>query len=75
MRRHAVRQIKCHLVDVAPAPSFGRIIALNNRVATSVKVFCGVTIGRIITAPDIAACAAETQMNPNIVGLQTLLAT
>src|SRR5262249_59024157 len=36
MRRHAVRQIKCHLVDVAPAPSFGRIIAFNNRVAKSV---------------------------------------
>jgi hypothetical protein len=43
-------------------------------MAGSVKVLCGVTIGRIITTPDMAACAAETQMNPDIVGLQALLA-
>src|SRR5262249_56786508 len=36
MRRHAARKTNCHLVEVAQAPSFGRIIALNNRVAKSV---------------------------------------
>jgi len=38
-------------------------------------VLCGVAIGRIITASDVAAHAAETQMNPDIVVLQTFLAT
>ena len=75
MRRHAVRYIKCHLVDVAPTPSFGRVVAFNKRVAGGVKVLCGVAIGRIITASDVAARTAETQMNPDIVALQTFLAT
>jgi len=44
-------------------------------VAGGVKVLCGVAIGRIITASDVAARAAETQMNPDIVVLQTFLAT
>jgi hypothetical protein len=43
-------------------------------MAGSVKVLRGVTIGRIITAPDMAARATETQVNPHTVGLQALLA-
>ena len=44
-------------------------------MAGGVKVLCGVAIGGIITASDVAARAAETQMNPDIVALQTFLAT
>jgi hypothetical protein len=65
----------CHLVDVAPTPSFGRAVSLNKRVAGDVKVLCGVAIGRIITESDVAVRAAETQMDPDIIALQTFLAT
>ena len=40
-----------NFVDVAPAPSFGRIIAFDNWVFGCVKVFCRVAIGGLITAP------------------------
>jgi len=57
------------------SPILRGVVALNKRVAGGVKVLCGVAIERIITASDVAARAAETQRNPDIVALQTFLAT
>ena len=48
---HAGRWIERHFVDVAPAPSFGRITAFDNWVFGCVKEFCRVAIGELITAP------------------------
>ena len=71
---HAIRQIECHFVKVAPAPSFGGIIAFDNWMSGSLKVFRRVAIGGIVTASHVAARTTQTQMNPFIAGLQALLA-
>ena len=39
-----------------------------------VKMFCGVLVFRTITAADVTAGEAETQMNPVVAHFQALLA-
>jgi hypothetical protein len=60
MRRLAVGQIERDLVNIAPAPAFGRIIALDDRVGGRVIMFGGVLVGRIVAAADMAAGAPTT---------------
>ena len=58
---HAGRWIERNFVDVAPAPSFGRIIAFDNWVFGCVKVFCRVAIGGASSPhPNMAACTTQT---------------
>src|ERR1700690_1704659 len=74
MRGFPVREIEQDFVDIAPAPSFRRIITLDDRVAGSVEMLGRVFVGRIVAAADMAAAAADAQMQPYTAALQALLA-
>ena len=51
-------EIERDLVDVAPAPTLRRVIALDDRMPGRMKMLGGVTMGGIVTATDMAAGAA-----------------
>ena len=74
LRRRAIAEIEDDLVDVAPAPAFRRIVALDDRMAGRVEVLGGVTVRRAVAAADVAAGPAEAQMHPRRTDLQALLA-
>src|ERR1700682_3182929 len=74
MRRHPIGQIQHHLVDITPAPSFRRIVALDDRMLGRMKMFGCVMIGGFVAASDMAAGAAYAQVHPDITGLETLFA-
>src|ERR1700730_3891434 len=74
MRRHVVRKIQHHLVDITPTPSFRRIITLDDRMLCRMKMFGRVMIGRIVAASDMAAGAAYAQVHPDIAGFQAFFA-
>src|SRR5450432_2944975 len=57
MRRHPVRQIEQHFIDIAPAPPLRRIIALDDRMLGGVKMFGRVFVRRVVTAADVTAGA------------------
>lgn len=59
-----IREINHDLVDIAPSPPFRRIIAFHYRMLGLVKVLGCVLADRLIAAADVAAFAAETQMEP-----------
>jgi hypothetical protein len=48
---------------ITPAPTFRRIIGLDDRVFCRVKMFCCVPVWRLIAATDMATGAADPQ-NP-----------
>ena len=75
MRRLPFRQIEQDFVHIAPAPSFRRIVAFDDRMSGGVEMLGGMRIGRIVTATDMAAGAADPQMQPLAAALQALLAT
>src|ERR1700730_4980137 len=74
VRGLAVRQIEQHFIDITPAPAFRRIITLDDRVSGGVEMFGCVLFGRIVAAADVAATAADPQMQPLAAALQALLA-
>src|ERR1700737_1416708 len=75
MRCLPVRQIEQNLIDITPAPTLGRIIALDDRMPRGTEMFGGVLVGRIVAAADMAATAADPQMAPLAAALQAFLAT
>ncbi len=75
MRRLAFRKIEQDFVHVTPAPSFRRIVAFYNGMPGGVEMLGRVRIGRIVAAADMAAGAADPQMQPLAADLQALLAT
>ena len=75
MRRLPIRQIEQDFIHIAPAPSFGRIIAFDNGMSGGVEMFGGMLVGRIVAAADMPATAADPQMQPFAADLQALLAT
>src|ERR1043166_8383356 len=72
--RRAIGQIEHDLVDVAPAPALGRIIALDHRMAGGAEMFGGVAVGRAVAAADVPAGAAQPQVHPDRAALEALLA-
>jgi len=52
-------EIQLNFVDETPAPVFPRLDGLHNRVLDRVKVFRGVRILRVVTAPYMSADHAE----------------
>ncbi len=72
--RRTVGEVEHNLVDVAPAPAFRRIVALDDRVARGVEVRPCVPIGRIVAATNVTASPAEAQVNPRGAGSQAFLA-
>jgi hypothetical protein len=74
MHRDIVVEVDHHLVHIAPAPSFRRIIALHHRMLRYMKVLRGMASLRLVTATHVAADTADPQMHPATVGCETLLA-
>ena len=74
MRRHPVRQVEHHFVDEAPAPAFGRIIALDDRMLGRVEMLGRVLARRLIAAADMAAGAADAQVEPGVARFETFFA-
>ena len=75
MRRGAIAEVEHDLVDVAPPPAFGRVIAFDDRMAGSVKVLCGVAVRRVVATTDVTAGPAQAQMHSGRTDPQTFLAT
>src|ERR1700733_14336174 len=75
MRGLPIRQIEQDFVHIAPAPSFRRIVAFDDGMSGGVEMLGGMFVGRIIAAADMAATAADPQMQPYASALQALLAT
>ena len=72
--RRLVRQIDFDPVDVAPAPTFRRVVAFDDRVMRRLEVCARVPVRRIIAAADMTAPAAEAQMHPLAADLEALFA-
>src|SRR5215471_3316978 len=74
VRRGTPAKVHDNLVDIAPSPAFGRVVALDDRMAGLVKVLGCVSVRRAVAAADMATCPAEAQMHPGGTAFQTLLA-
>lgn len=59
MGRLAIGEIERHLVDIAPAPALGRIVAFDDRMLGRMIMLGGVAPGRLIAAADVPAGAAD----------------
>jgi len=75
MRRHPVGKVEIDLVDIAPAPALGRVIAFDDRMRCFVEVLGCMAIWGIVAAADMAAGATDAQMDPPASGLEAFLAT
>src|SRR5882724_7909451 len=75
MRRLSVRKIEQHFIDIAPAPTFGRIVALDDGMLGGVEVLGRVLVGGIVAAADVTAAAADPEMQPHAAALEAFLAT
>src|SRR4051812_14584873 len=74
MRGLPVRQIEQDFIDIAPAPSLRRIVALDDGMTGGVEMLGSVLIGRIVTTADVAAGPADPQMQPHAAALEALFA-
>ena len=75
MRRRAAAKVQTNFIDIAPSPSFRRIVAFDDGMAGLAKMLGGVTVWRAVVAADMAACPAEAQMHPRRTKFQTFLAS
>src|SRR5712675_2581110 len=75
MRRLPVRQIEQDFIDIAPAPTFRRIVALDDGMLGGVEVLGRVLVGGIVATADVTATAADPQMQPLAAALEAFLAT
>lgn len=73
--RRPVWKIDFDVVDIAPAPALWRVVALDDGMTARLKMPAGMTMGRLITATDMPALAAESQVHPARSDPQTFLAT
>jgi hypothetical protein len=62
------------VVDVAVGPVLARLQRCDDRVPAVLDVLGGVTVGRGITAGDVATAAAYAQMHPPTSDCQAVLA-
>lgn len=74
MRCLSVRKIEHYLVDVTPAPPIRGIEGFDDRVFGRVKMFCSVSIWRLIATTDMAATATDPQVQPGVAPFQTFFA-
>ena len=64
LRRGVVAELDEHLVDIAPPPTFGRVVAFYDRMRRYRKMGASMPMRRIVAATDVTAGSAETQMHP-----------
>src|SRR5712671_4844860 len=75
MRRLSVRKIEQDFIDITPAPTFRRIVALDDWMLGGVEVLGGMLVGGIVATADVTATAADPQMQPLAAALEAFLAT
>src|SRR6478752_1156302 len=75
LRRRPVGQVEHQFVDVAPGPALGRIVPLDDRMSGGVEMLGRMAVGRAVAAADVAAGAAEPQVEPGRSRLEALLAS
>src|SRR6266481_4675635 len=75
MRGLAPRQVEQHLVNITPAPSLGRVVTFDDRMARGMKMLGRVLVRGIVATTDMAARATNPQMQPFTAALQAFLAT
>src|SRR4051794_25193183 len=68
------RGLEHQLVGVAPAPVLSLLKAADNGVMRTIEVLGGVLIRRRVTAADVAAGEAQSQVDPPSIGLEALFA-
>src|SRR5690242_5367100 len=68
VRSLSSRQIEHDLVDIAPAPTFRRIVALDHGMAGGVEMRRRMLVGGIVAAADMAAGTADAQVQPAAAG-------
>src|SRR6202007_2548078 len=74
LRRGPVGKIEESLVHVAPAPGFGRIVALDDGMPGGVEMPGRVLVGRLVAAAHMPAGPADAQMHPPAADLEAFLA-
>lgn len=57
-------QVNLNLVDIAPSPTFRRIIALDDRMGCGVKMFGRMFVRRVVATADMPAASAQPEMHP-----------
>ena len=67
-------QIKHHLIDKTPTPTFGRIVAFDDGVLGAVIMLRGVFATRLVAATHMAATATNAKVKPFPAEFQTILA-
>src|SRR4051812_25261781 len=75
VRRHSLRQVEEHLVDIAPAPALRRVITFDHRMAGGMEMGACMAVRRLVAAADMAADPAEPQVTPGRADLETFLAS
>lgn len=73
--RRLIGKLHHDLVEIAPAPAFGRVIALDNRMSRGVKMRRRMLAYGLIAASDMAAFPAQAKMHPFLANLQAFFAT
>ena len=74
MRRSPVAEIQNDLIDIAPAPSFRRIVGFDDRMVSLVKVFGSMPMRRAVAATNMTAGPAKPKMYPRRTDFQAFLA-
>jgi hypothetical protein len=59
-----VRQLDFDIVDVAPSPTFRRIVAFDDRMLCTMIMGAGMSVRRVVAATDMPACTAQTKVHP-----------
>jgi hypothetical protein len=72
---HAIGQIEHDIIDIAPAPTFGWIVAFDNRMADRVEMFGCVSMRRVVATSHMPTSAAYSKMNPVASHDEAFLAT
>ena len=74
VRRGPIAEVEHYLVNVAPPPAFGRVIAFDDRMPRLVEMFGGMAVRQLVAAADMAAGPAQPQMQPRRPDFQALVA-
>jgi len=74
VRRHAVGEVQYDFVDIAPSPSLRRVVAFDDGMSRRMEMLRRMPSLRLVAAPDMSACAADSQMKPGLARFQALLA-
>jgi hypothetical protein len=73
LRRGVVFEIDHDRVDIAPAPTFRRIVSLDDGMFGCVEMRCCMAHGRLITAAHVTAGSADAQVKPCTADPETIL--